>query len=146
MDLSRELESLERWHRFFQLQGNMLSTIRHGNWCIVYLYTKCYMFMEIWCRGLHGKQKLPWNLEEGYGWVSLGTMGIESWYLLLTLLFWSFFIFLHLICSFICLEYGHTTSFVELCCYWFSWFYSCCCFCSFISCLESWKLVGKEEI
>ena len=46
---------------------------------------------------------------------------------------------------YLCLVYGHTTSFAKSCCYWNSWFSSCFCFHSFLLCFESGVLVGKKE-
>jgi len=47
---------------------------------------------------------------------------------------------------FLCLVYGDTTLFTELCCYWFSWLFLLFVSCAFILCFESSELVGKEEI
>ena len=62
----------------------------------IYLCTNSYVFMEVWCRKLQGKEtamkfwrrlKLSFHLE------ALGTMGIESWCLLLVFCFWYFVTF-----------------------------------------------------
>ena len=43
-------------------------------YCYIYLYTDSYVFMAVWCRDCMEK-RVPWNLEEGSRWISLGGIG-----------------------------------------------------------------------
>ena len=95
---------------------------------IVLIFGTCGWHVWEWCRELHGKRDCheSWRrLKLSFPLGALGTMGIESWCLLLVLCFWSFVICCAFLWLCLCLVYGHTTLFVMSYCYWFSWFSSC---------------------
>ena len=111
----------------------------------VYLCTTSYVFMAVWCRGVHGKRDFHEILKKARVQVSLGTMGIESWCLLLVLWFWYF-----VICwawfSVLFMFGARPFHFVGvLCCYWFSWFSSCLFLVLAFYVWVTWEFVGKEE-
>jgi len=92
---------------------------------IVLIFGTCDWHVWAWCRELHVKRGCHEILKKARVEISMGTMGIDSWCLLLSCgfgLLWIVELDLRL---FLCLFYGHTTLFVVSCCYWFLWSSSC---------------------
>lgn len=111
----------------------------------VYLFTENYVFITIWCKGLHGKEttmKLWRRLRLGFPLEALGT---KSWCLFLILCFWFFMICCAWLWLCLCLVQGLS---ILLWCHVFIGFHGhiLVCFLSCISYFESWELVWERGI